>query len=155
GEAFDVIDYTIGFDFALAGRPTFLDNYIAIKELPVVGNLRIGHYFEPFSLERLTQNRYNTFSERSLADTFAPARNMGIMAHDSLGEMDFRTYAIGWFRTNSDDFAQDFGDNGEWAVTGRTTWLPYYDEADDGRTFMHLGGAFTYRNADMKLVRFA
>src|SRR5262249_14888190 len=54
GDAFDVVEYAIGFDFAQAGRPTFLDNYIAVRDLPILGNVRAGHYFEPFSLERYT-----------------------------------------------------------------------------------------------------
>lgn len=57
GEAFEVVEYSIGFDFALAGRPSFLDNWIAVRDLPLLGNVRVGHYFEPFSLERYTQVR--------------------------------------------------------------------------------------------------
>jgi phosphate-selective porin OprO and OprP len=152
GEAFDVIEYSVGFDFALAGRPTFLDNWIAVRDLPLLGNVRVGHFFEPFSLERFTQNRYNTFMERSLADTFAPARNLGIMAHDTIGEDQNGTWAVGWFKANSNNFGDDFGDGN--AVTSRVTWLPIYDEASGGRTFMHLGGAYTYRSEDMHQIQF-
>jgi phosphate-selective porin OprO/OprP len=154
GEGFDVIEYAIGFDFALSGRPTFLDNFIAVRDLPYLGRVRIGHFFEPFSLERLTLNRYTTFMERSLADTFAPSRNVGIMAYDNWGEFDQGTWAIGWFRSNSDDLGRDFGDLGEWAVTARSTWLPLYDESD-GRTYLHLGAAYSFRDPDQGQVRFA
>lgn len=154
GEGFDVVEYAIGFDFALSGRPTFLDNFIAIRDLPVLGHVQIGHYFEPFSLERLTRNRYLTFMERSLADTFAPSRNVGIMAYDNWGEFDQGTWAIGWFRSNSEDLGRDFGDLGEWAVTARGTWLPLFDESD-GRTYLHVGAAYSLRDADQGQVRFA
>jgi len=154
GEAYEVIEYAIGFDFALPGRPSFLDNYIAIRELPLLGEVRVGHYFEPFSLERFTQNRYNTFMERSLADIFAPSRNTGIMAHRTVGELERGTWAIGWFRASSDFFGDDFGDDGEQAVTGRATWLPVYDEADE-RYFVHVGGAFSYRTENERELRFA
>jgi phosphate-selective porin OprO/OprP len=81
GTSFEVLEYSLGVDFALANNPSYLDNYLEWKELPYLQNIRAGHYFEPFSLERVTQNRNNTFMERSLVDTFAPARNMGIMAY--------------------------------------------------------------------------
>ncbi|MEI8229386.1 MAG: porin, partial [Planctomycetota bacterium] len=70
GTSFDVLEYSLGVDFALANQPSYLDNYIEWKELPWLQNIRVGHYFEPFSLERVTQNRNNTFMERSLVDTF-------------------------------------------------------------------------------------
>jgi phosphate-selective porin OprO/OprP len=154
GEAYDVVEYAIGFDFALAGRPSFLDNYIAIRDLPVLGNVRAGHYFEPFSLERFTVVRYTTFMERSLADTFAPARNLGIMAHDAIGEDQHGTWAVGWFRANSNNFGDDFSSVGGNAVTTRMTWLPIYDEASNGRTFMHVGAAYSYRSEDQRQVQF-
>ena len=75
GEAFEQVKYAIGFDFSLPGRPSFLDVFVGMQDLPILGNARVGHFFEPFSLERVTLNRYNTFMERSLADVFAPARN--------------------------------------------------------------------------------
>jgi len=149
-----VIEYAIGFDFALPGRPSFLDNYIAIREVPLLGEVRVGHYFEPFSLERFTQNRYNTFMERSLADIFAPSRNTGIMSHRTIGELERGTWAIGWFRSSSDFYGDDFGDDGEQAVTGRVTWLPVYDEIDE-QYFVHFGGAFSYRTENERQSRFA
>jgi phosphate-selective porin OprO/OprP len=154
GDAFDVIEYAIGFDFALAGRPSFLDVFVGVKDLPHVGNIRVGHYFEPFSLERVTQNRYNTFMERSLADAFAPARNTGVMAFNTIGPYEHGTWAVGWFRAGGDDFGDDVGDNGEQAVTSRVTWLPYYDEADNGRSYLHLGAGYSFRGADEGVVLF-
>ena len=154
GEAFEVVTYAIGFDFALEGRPSFLDNWIAVRDLPVVGNFRVGRFFEPFSLERYTQNRYNTFLERSLADAFAPARNLGMMVHDTVGVEQRGTWAVGWFRSDTDDFGNSFSDTGGWALTTRGTWLPLYDAASDGRTLLHLGAAFTYRSAENGQVAF-
>jgi phosphate-selective porin OprO/OprP len=157
GEAFDVFNYAIGFDFALGtannGRPQFLDVFVGVKDLPLVNNLRVGHFFEPFSLERLTPNRYNTFLERSLADTFAPARNLGIMAFDQF-QNENGTWALGTFRSNSDNFGDDAGDQEGQALTGRLTWLPWYDEASDGRGYWHLGTAYSFRQAADGIVRF-
>ena len=131
GTGFEVFEYSFGVDFALANNPSYLDNYIDWKQLPWLQNIRVGHFFEPFSLERVTQNRNNTLMERSLVDTFAPARNMGIMTYGNT-ENEMATWAIGTFRTNSDNTGNDSFDSGQ-ALTMRGTWLPFYDEASDGR----------------------
>ena len=31
------------------------------------------------------------------------------------------------------------------------TWLPYYDEPSEGRYLLHLGGSYSYRDADTDL----
>jgi phosphate-selective porin OprO/OprP len=152
GTAFEVFEYSFGVDFALANVPSYLDNYIEWKQLPWLQNVRVGHYFEPFSLERVTQNRYNTFMERSLVDTFAPARNMGAMVYGTTAD-ELATYAIGTFRTNSDNTGNDSFDSGQ-ALTMRGTWLPWWDEASDGRYYLHLGAAYSYRDAFQNQVRF-
>lgn len=152
GEGFDQLEYMIGFDFALAGRPTFLDVWVGAKDLPYVGRARVGHFFEPFSLERVTQNQRTTFMERSLADTFAPARNLGIEAYDSLGDEERATYAVGWFAAGSDNFGDQFANFGGQALTGRATWLPIW--AADGRAYMHLGAAYSYRTPPDHLLRY-
>lgn len=154
GEAYDVVEYAIGFDFALDGRPSFLDNFIAVRELPLLGTLLAGHFFEPFSLERYTFIRFTTFMERSLADTFAPARNLGIMARNTLGEHQRGTWAVGWFRSNSNSFGEDFNSTSASAVTTRITWLPMYDEANEGRSLLHLGAAYTYRSEEQDQIQF-
>ena len=152
GTSFEVLDYSLGVDFALANQPSYLDNYLEWKDLPYLQHIRAGHYFEPFSLERVTQNRNNTFMERSLVDTFAPARNMGVMAYGNT-ENERATWAIGTFRTNSDNIGNDSFDSGQ-ALTMRGTTLPWWDEASDGRFYLHLGGAYSYRDAYQGRVRF-
>ena len=152
GTSFEVLEYSLGVDFALANQPSYLDNYIEWKELPVLQNVRAGHYFEPFSLERVTQNRNHTFMERSLVDTFAPGRNMGVMTYGNT-ENELATWAIGTFRTNSDNVGNDSFDSGQ-ALTMRGTWLPWWDEPSDGRFYMHLGAAYSYRKAFQDQVRF-
>ena len=155
GDAFEVVEYALGFDFALPGRPSFLDVFVGVRELPYVGNIRVGHFFEPFSLERLTSNRYHTFMERSLADTFAPARNTGVSVFDTLGEDDRATWSVGWFASDSDNFGDQFTDTGGQAVTGRTTWLPFYHDASSGRAYLHLGTGYSYRTPASGTLSFA
>jgi phosphate-selective porin OprO/OprP len=152
GISHEVYRYVFGVDFALSGRPSFLDMYIEHTELNILQNVRVGHYFEPFSLERVTQNRNNTFMERSLVDTFAPARNLGVMTY-GVTESERASWQIGTFRTGSNDFGNDSFDSGQ-ALTMRATCLPYYDEASEGRYYVHLGGCYSYRDTYQNQVRF-
>lgn len=145
-------EYRIEFDFALAGRPTFLDVYAGLNDIPYLGRLRVGHFFEPFSLERLTSNRFTTFMERSLVDQpFAPARNAGVMANNTW--LDERgAWGLGLFRSDSDVFGDGVDDNFEHALTGRATLLPYYD--CEGRRYVHVGGGYSIRGAANGSARF-
>ncbi len=147
-------EYRVELDFAQAGRPTFLDVYAGLHDLPYVGRVRVGHFFEPFSLERYTNNRYTVFLERGLPDApFAPARNLGVMADRAV--LDQRaTWAVGLFRTDSDAFGDDTGTNFQSAVTGRITGLPYYDESSGGSRYLHVGLGYSIRGTKNDTVRF-
>ena len=76
--------------------PQFLDVFWGRQDVPLVGNVRVGHFFEPFSLERLTWNRNDTFLEYSVADAFAPGRNTGLMIFDCSHDERW-SYALGPF----------------------------------------------------------
>ena len=140
------------FDFALAGQPSLLDVFVEHHDLPYLKHVRVGHFMEPFSLERVTSNRTLTFMERSLVETFAPGRNMGLMAFGHT-ENEQATWHVGTFRTNSNNVGNDSFDSGQ-AVTMRGTCLPYWDEASDGRYYLHLGAGYSYRDASSNQVRF-
>ena len=80
--------------------------YIQVRDLPVIGNVRVGHFKECFGLEQLTSDNYTTFMERSLDDegAFVPGRNDGIMAFNWT-ECQRATWAIGAF-TNQTGYDQ-------------------------------------------------
>ena len=79
------------------GDADFKDVYMQLKNVPYIGNIKVGHFKEPFSMEELTSSKYITFLERALPNAFAPSRNTGIQLHDTLldGRM---TYAVGIFK---------------------------------------------------------
>lgn len=146
-------EYRIEMDFASAGRPTFLDVYGGIHNPRTDALYRFGHFFEPFSLERMTPNRFMTFLERSLADqAFAPIRNLGLSWRRPLMQQR-ATVALGLFRTDSDVYGDDTGDLFEHSVTGRATWLPYYRQSTGDRYFL-VGGSGSFRSANNYQVRF-
>lgn len=72
------VDFKLQIDFS-GGEVTLKDAFITIKELPVVGNFRVGHFIEPFRLEALTSSKYITFMERGLPISTIPERNTGFM----------------------------------------------------------------------------
>ena len=150
GHAFDVVEYKAEFDFA--GRDnanlsltSFKDVYIAVNELPVAGQVKVGHFKEPMSLEELTSSRFITFMERSLLNVFAPQRNVGVQAM-RVAESENASLAIGVFRTMGDTPPYLADDDLGLAMTMRATWLPWYDEATDGRGLLHLGVGYSYRD---------
>ena len=146
--------YRVEFDWALANRPNFLDVWVGMSDVEGIDSVRIGHFFEPFSLERVTPNRFTVFLERSLIDSaFVPARNLGLMAQNEMADQ-LGTWAIGGFRTNSDGFGDDVGDSGEYSLTSRVTRLLYYDDSCESLSMLHVGGSYSFRDADNRISRF-
>ncbi len=148
GEAFDVVDYKIQFDFA--GQTDFKDVYMTVKELPFLGHVRIGHFKEPWSLEEQTSSRFITFMERSLNHVFSPERQTGVMAFNH-SESENMTWAIGVFTTLAPEDPptfpfDDYDDAGGTSLSMRSTFLPWYDEATEGRGLLHLGLCYSYRD---------
>ena len=149
---YEQIDYIIEMDFANRGinsvinskdqSTAFKDVYIQVRDLPVIGNVRVGHFKECFGLEHLTSDNYTTFMERSLDDegAFVPGRNDGIMAYNWT-ENQRATWAIGTF-TNQTGYDQPptfVYDHWGLDMAMRATYLPWYDEASGGRGLLHTG----------------
>ena len=99
GTLYKRVGFKVQYDFA---SQDIKDVYLSIKEIPLAGTLKIGHFKEPFSLEELTSARFITFMERSVANAFTPKRNTGIMASNTALDQHM-TWAIGGFRNSNDD----------------------------------------------------
>ncbi len=135
------------YDFA-GGDADFKDVYLGFKNVAYVGNVKAGQFKEPFSLEENTSSNYITFMERSLVNTFAPRRNTGVMAYNTM--MDKRmTWAAGVFR-QTDSFGDGMGGR-DYNVTARMTWLPIYE--NDGEQLLHLGVGYTHQNYEENSFR--
>ncbi|MFO7861241.1 MAG: porin [Desulfosalsimonas sp.] len=139
------------YDFG-GGDADFKDMYIGMKKIPAIGNIKIGHFKEPFSLEEQGSSKYITFMERGLPNVFSPSRNTGVMAYDAaLGKR--MSWAIGAFY-DADGFGEGFNDSTDINVTARVTGAPVY--ADDGRKAVHLGLSYTrqFRDEDETTLRY-
>lgn len=148
GEGFDFFRYRLDVDFVTPdstpdSRPTVFDAYLDTQNLPVIGNLRAGHFREPFSLEMLDSSHDFPFLERSTAiNALAPFRNIGLMAFD-WNEDETATWSYGIFHENTNEFGEHNADRTGIAATGRATWLPWIN--NDNSRLWHLGASYSYR----------
>jgi phosphate-selective porin OprO/OprP len=147
----DRIKAKVQWDWA-DGDAALKDAYIELTRLPIVGNLRMGHFKEPFSLNELTSSKYITFLERALPNAFAPSRNAGFMIHNHAFDKRV-TWAAGIFRDTDDDDGGEGLQDGDYAFTTRVTWLPLYE--DKGRHLLHVGGAYSYRSAEASSIGYS
>ncbi len=157
GQIYENIKGQVEVEFE-GSETDFKDTYIEVANAPLLGNVRVGHFKEPFSLEELTSSRFITFMNRSLPHSaFAPSRNYGVMAYDYIRENENWSWFAGAFRHDSPDNptgrASHINDNGDWVFTGRVAGLLYYDEPSNGRYLVHVGGAFSHRQ-DTTVVAF-
>jgi len=92
--------YTIEVDFAQAGRPSLLDVWGEIDEIPWFGTIRIGQFRQPGLMDSWTSVRHLDFLERSAAfQAVDPFRRVGIMAYamseDERTSWAYSVYATG------------------------------------------------------------
>ena len=139
GDLYENTYFKAQVDFG-GGKVALKDALIGFKGVPLLGKVQAGHFTEPFGLEEITSDKYDTFIEQSLAtDTFVPSRNAGLAFFNSAAN-DRVTYAAGVFRDTGDD-GTTVADSG-YAFTGRVTALPWYEE--DGRKLVHVGVAWRH-----------
>jgi len=148
GTIYNNVEYKIQFDFS-GGNATFKDVYVAIKGIPAVGRLTVGHFKEPFRLEALTSSKYFTFMERAFPIEMLPERNTGFMLSNEL--LDKRLgWQAGLFR-RSDAAGNDKKANDGYAITTRITGLPIVN--DDKTKLLHLGVGFSYRKPESQTYK--
>ena len=136
------MNYFLQMDFAFFGRPTFTDVWMEFTKVPVLGNVRVGQWKQPFSLEAVSSFRYTTFAERSvLFQAFDPFRHIGV-GFWNYSENERMTWAASVYRPGQDQFGGSLADVGGYAGVGRITALPWWE--DNGAKYLHLGAAYNY-----------
>jgi phosphate-selective porin OprO/OprP len=92
--------------------------------------------------------------ERALVtNALVPFRNLGLMAFNC-NEAETSTWAAGVFAQNSNAYGESLPIHGGLAFTSRATWLPWYDEASEGRYLLHFGASYSYRLLSNSQTRF-
>lgn len=115
------------------------DLWLQVRELPILGTLRVGNQKDPFGYEHLTSSRWLNFMERSFSqDAFeGPFNNgflPGIQSLNSNDEGDIG-WQVGQFKNTTNPFGFSNSSGGSMTV-GRLVWLPLIE--DEGRKLLHL-----------------
>jgi phosphate-selective porin OprO/OprP len=133
------------------------DAYLTMHEVALLQRWRIGNFFVPFSLEQVTNDTNNIFLERSIPTQgiFAADREVG-MAFYGVNDAQNVTWTGGFFFDSiSESLKERIDDNQGLRLSGRVTWLPYYDEPSNGRYLFHTGLGILYTEDQDNLVRFS
>ncbi len=136
--------------------PGIKDAYLSMNDIPWLGRFRIGNFFVPFSLEQVTNDTMGTFLERSIPTqgVFTGEREIGVAFYNATEDKNL-TWTYGAFFDNiSDSLKERIDDNQGLRLSGRVTWLPYYDEESNGRYLVHLGAGVLYTDDQDNKVRF-
>ncbi len=155
GRFYESYEWATEFDFAnqltvsnisfptLAGEgplPAMNDFWLQMRDLPMLGTVRIGNQKDPFGLEHVGDSRWLTFMERSFSqDAFEGPFNEGylpgiqLLNHADDGRI---AWYVGEFKNTSNPFGFANSSGGSQTV-GRLVVLPIVDP-DAGR-FLHLG----------------
>src|SRR5262245_30267147 len=154
GTGYGVFDFRLQMDFepesgdGVATPVTDVkDAYLSINELPILFNRwRIGNFFVPFSLEQVTNDTMNIFLERSIPtqNIFSADREVGMALYGVSDDLN-KTWTFGcFFDRISESLKEKIDDNQGTRLSGRVTWLPYYDELSNGRYLVHTGMGILY-----------
>jgi phosphate-selective porin OprO and OprP len=146
------VHWVAEFDFA-GGSIAFRDVFIAAEKLPWVNMLRVGNFWEPFSLEGLTSSNYFTFIERSQSVTIDPSRHWGV-GMSTFSENERFTLQAGIFRSGSGSNGNDISNENDMQYTIRLTALPWSRGTDEDPYLLHVGGAFSQQFANNNTISY-
>jgi phosphate-selective porin OprO and OprP len=154
GTMYQHIEWVTEFDFANnvdndtssstqpIGSPSFTNVWVGVNDLPLLGTVRAGWMKEPISFAHLTSSRWLNFMELAPGIGALGLRSPGVMVLNSSAD-ERVTWAAGFFHVQNDNFGFGVGD-GQYAETGRVTWLPWYE--DDGQELVHVGLGASHRH---------
>jgi phosphate-selective porin OprO and OprP len=115
------------------------DLWLQVREIPILGTVRVGNQKDPYGYEHLTSSRWLNFMERSFSqDAFEGPFNNGflpgiqIMNSNEEGDVGWQ---IGEFKNTSNPFGFSNSSGGSMTV-GRLVVLPIFE--DEGRKLLHL-----------------
>jgi len=135
-------------------QPTTI--FVTLKDIPVLGNVRIGNQQNWISLEHIESARFLDFMERAtIMDAFnGPNGNgyaSGISAFNNTE--DKRAGAqIGIYKNGLYDSGFTYSIGDAWVYGGRLIWTPYYDEESKGRYLLHTGVGSEWRTFNTGLT---
>ena len=127
--------------------------YVVVPALPYAGDLTIGQFTTPFSLEATTESSARTFMESALpVAAFAPSWKVGVQLANRTRDRTV-TWALGWF---ADGTPNDVGEDSQSfsRLIGRLTWLPVDGNGAPDAPLVHLGLSGSYVLSTQATIRF-
>ncbi len=147
---------TVGESNGQATSPDVKDAYLSMNDIPWLGRMRLGNFFVPYSLEQVTNDTNNIFMERSIPTQgiFAADREVGLAFYNATANQRVTWTYGAFFDSISETLKERIDDNQGYRLSGRLTWLPYYDEPSNGRYLIHTGLGVLYTDDQDDRVRF-
>jgi len=154
GSIFDQFDFIVEYDFAnasnendgqqpasfgnLSGQPAPCNVWMQIRDVPFLGDVRMGNIVKPIGMTNNTSQAMLPFLERAdnmdaFYGPFDSGFALGLVARNHRDD-ELATWQFGIYRPAINVFGVALT-KFEWG--GRVTALPIYD--DDGRVLVHVG----------------
>ena len=143
GVLYKTVEFKLQMDYA-GGAARLKDAYIGVKNIPVIGRVRVGHMKEPLRFDALTSSKYITFMERAIPADLANERNNGILLMNDFFDNKL-SIQTGVFR-NADGFGNDKEAARDVAWTSRITTLAINNSEKE--QLLHFGFSYSYRKPD-------
>ncbi|MDO4570007.1 MAG: porin [Planctomycetia bacterium] len=151
GDFLDQYNYKLEVDFSSGGDVSIKDAFIGMTHLPIASDLRVGHFKEPISLERLTSSNNIWFIERSagcsMFDKYLFGRSLGVSLGNASQKKDF-SWSLGFFSPVDDKKVEYQNDNDGYGLTLRIAKLLWEDSSVGGN--LHVGFGYSYKSWDEK-----
>lgn len=150
GKLYQHFEFVDQFDFAGGGNG---GNGVQMKDVYVgayalgdwIPDIRAGQFYEPMGLDQMTSDNDMVMLEFAApTNTFLPGRSPGFMLRKAMKDdkVERFTWAAGVFRPDSGDNGVGVKGTGGYALTGRLTGLPWYDNGN----LLHVGIAASERS---------
>jgi phosphate-selective porin OprO/OprP len=154
GDIYDQFDFVVEYDFShaenensglqpnsfgnLAGSPVPCNIWMQVRDVPVLGNVRLGNQVKPIGMTNNTNQAFLPFMERpdnqdAFYAPFDSGFELGLTARN-WSESERVTWQYGIYRPSIDEVGVSLN---KYAAGGRVTALPWY--AHDGEELVHVG----------------
>jgi phosphate-selective porin OprO/OprP len=149
GDVPDLMFWRMQVDFNQPRDPQIKDVYLGWY-LPYDNAVAVGNQKRPLGLDAINSSRFNVFMERPLAvEAFnQDARRLGIQLLGYSEDLLFNWRTGVYEQQDVQEAGAYIGDSLQLAWYGRLASTPWYDEASDGRGYLHLAVAGAVSSAD-------
>ena len=148
GSGYDSFDYKVEFGFQNdGGRVALIDNWVGVKNMPLLGYVRVGHFkpetglYYPMGTTNISAMEYTTS-----ANIFGLGRKIGISSENLFANDRVRLFFGVFQSANTDLDRRLVEDNQGQIVNLRLSAAPWF--AQEGKCVFHVGGHWEFVSLD-------